>query len=401
MNSLTRRRFLAASGVTATVAAGAALGWFELIDRARTDPLPTDAHVLVMLTLYGGNDGLGTVIPAADPAYQRARPDLAYAEEEVLPLGEGLGLNPGMTGLKKLWDDRHLAIVRGVSYPQPDHSHFRSMAIWQTASPTDPLPTGWLGRWLDASGSGPLLAVSIGPVLPPMLAGATTAGAALPVSGLALPQGALGRAFTALGQRASGEPAPQAAAAAAVTDLHRAVAAFASAVNSPTNTAHPARQGGGALAAQLDIVARCIEIGAPSRVYCVSLGGFDTHADERATQQRLLTQLDSAVAAFLDRMATTDRGRKVVLTAYSEFGRRVAANASQGTDHGTSGPVLIAGHPVTGGFYGDQPSLTDLDDGDLKTTTDFRDTYATLLAKVLNTDPARILGPGRSVAIYL
>ena len=401
MNSLTRRRFLAASGVTATVAAGAALGWFELIDRARTDPLPTDAHVLVMLTLYGGNDGLGTVIPAADPAYQRARPDLAYAEEEVLPLGEGLGLNPGMTGLKKLWDDRHLAIVRGVSYPQPDHSHFRSMAIWQTASPTDPLPTGWLGRWLDASGSDPLLAVSIGPVLPPMLAGATTAGAALPVSGLALPQGALGRAFTALGQRASGEPAPQAAAAAAVTDLHRAVAAFASAVNSPTNTAHPARQGGGALAAQLDIVARCIEIGAPSRVYCVSLDGFDTHADERATQQRLLTQLDSAVAAFLDRMATTDRGRKVVLAAYSEFGRRVAANASQGTDHGTSGPVLIAGHPVTGGFYGDQPSLTDLDDGDLKTTTDFRDTYATLLAKVLNTDPARILGPGRSVATYL
>jgi uncharacterized protein (DUF1501 family) len=136
-------------------------------------------------------------------------------------------------------------------------------------------------------------------------------------------------------------------------------------------------------------------------VYCVSLGGFDTHADERATQQRLLTQLDSAVAAFLDRMATTDRGRKVVLAAYSEFGRRVAANASQGTDHGTSGPVLIAGHPVTGGFYGDQPSLTDLDDGDPKTTTDFRDTYATLLAKVLNTDPARILGPGRSVATYL
>jgi uncharacterized protein (DUF1501 family) len=401
MNSLTRRRFLAASGVTATVAAGAALGWFELIDRARTDPLPTDAHVLVMLTLYGGNDGLGTIIPAADPAYQRARPDLAYPEEEVLPLGEGLGLNPGMTGLKKLWDDRHLAIVRGVSYPQPDHSHFRSMAIWQTASPTDPLPTGWLGRWLDASGSDPLLAVSIGPVLPPMLAGATTAGAALPVSGLALPQGALGRAFTALGQRAPGEPAPQAAAASAVTDLHRAVAAFASAVNSPTNIAHPARQGGGALAAQLDIVARCIEIGAPSRVYCVSLGGFDTHADERATQQRLLTQLDSAVASFLDRMATTDRGRKVVLAAYSEFGRRVAANASQGTDHGTSGPVLIAGHPVTGGFYGDQPSLTDLDDGDLKTTTDFRDTYATLLAKVLDTDPARILGPGRTVATYL
>jgi uncharacterized protein (DUF1501 family) len=224
------------------------------------------------------------------------------------------------------------------------------------------------------------------------------------LGGLTLPPGALGRAFTALGQPSPGEPAQQAAAAAAVTDLHRAVAAFASAVNTTaknTPTAHTNRGGGGALAAQLDIVARCIEIGAPSRVYCVSLGGFDTHADERGTQQRLLTQVDAAVTAFLDRMASTDRGRKVVLAAYSEFGRRVAANASQGTDHGTSGPVLIAGQPVTGGFYGDQPSLTDLDDGDLKTTTDFRDTYATLLAKVLNTDPARILGPGRTVATYL
>jgi uncharacterized protein (DUF1501 family) len=136
-----------------------------------------------------------------------------------------------MTGLKKLWDDQHLAIVRGVSYPQPDHSHFRSMAIWQTASPTNPLPTGWLGRWLDASGSDPLLAVSIGPVLLPMLAGATTAGAALPLGGLALPPGALGRAVTALGQRSPGEPAPQAAAAAAVTNLQRAIAAFGPAVN--------------------------------------------------------------------------------------------------------------------------------------------------------------------------
>jgi uncharacterized protein (DUF1501 family) len=143
-------------------------------------------------------------------------------------------------------------------------------------------------------------------------------------------------------------------------------------------------------------VARCVEAGAPARVYSVSLGGFDTHADERGTQQRLLTEVDQAVSGFLTRMAGSDRGRGVVLMAYSEFGRRVAANANQGTDHGTAGPVFIAGAPVRGGFVGAQPSLTDLDDGDLKPTSDFRDVYATMLADVLGADPAPVLGPGRS-----
>jgi uncharacterized protein (DUF1501 family) len=143
-------------------------------------------------------------------------------------------------------------------------------------------------------------------------------------------------------------------------------------------------------------VARCIEAGAPSRVYSVSLGGFDTHADERDTQQRLLSEVDAAVSGFLARMTGSDRGRLVVLMAYSEFGRRVAANANEGTDHGTAGPVLIAGSRVRGGFIGEQPSLTDLDDGDLKATTDFRDVYATLLTRVLGADPEPVLGKGRT-----
>src|SRR5439155_11515583 len=134
--------------------------------------------------LYGGNDGLNTVVPAGDPAYRSARPDLAYAENEVLPVADGLGLNPAMKGLKALWDRKKLAIVRGVSYPKPDHSHFRSMAIWQTASPQSPTRTGWLGRWLDATGDDPIRALSVEPVLPPLLAGDHVAGATLPVSGL-------------------------------------------------------------------------------------------------------------------------------------------------------------------------------------------------------------------------
>jgi uncharacterized protein (DUF1501 family) len=420
MNTLTRRRFLLASGAAAVAATAAGIGWKDLADRTRSEPLPVGTGVLVLVTLYGGNDGLNTVVPAGDPAYQAARPDLAYAEHEVLDLGEGLGLNPGLVGLKKQWDDGTLAIVRGVSYPKPDHSHFRSMDIWQTASPDHPAGTGWIGRWLDANGRDPLTAVSLEPVLPPLLAGATTAGAALPLRGLALPAGSLGTAFTALGQPSAGESELQAYAARSITDLHRTVATFGSDVDAqqgaagrkagaqkaqktgtqasaqPTAAPQAAAAQGGALAAQLDVVARCIEAGAPARVYSVSLGGFDTHADERGTQQRLLTEVDQAVAGFLTRMAGTDRGRAVVLTAYSEFGRRVAANANEGTDHGTAGPVFVAGAPVKGGFVGAQPSLADLDDGDLKPTTDFRDVYATLLADVLGADPAPVLGPGRS-----
>jgi uncharacterized protein (DUF1501 family) len=403
MNILTRRRFLQASVGAALVAAAGEIGWLELADRTRTHPLPPDAGVLVLVTLYGGNDGLGTVVPAADPAYQDARPDLAYAEHEVLDLGEGLGFNPGLAGLKRQWDAGTLAVVRGVGYPQPDHSHFRSMDIWQTASPEHPTGTGWIGRWLDGAGRDPLSAVSLEPVLPPLLAGATTAGATLPVSGLALPRGPLGTAFAALGAPADGEPELQAVAARAVADLHRTVDTLGPALDGGDEPDARVAGGatapdapGGALAAQLGAVARCVEAGAPTRVYSVSLGGFDTHADERSTQQRLLTEVDAAVAGFLERMAGSDRGRRVVVTVYSEFGRRVAANANEGTDHGTAGPVLVAGSGVRGGFVGDQPSLTDLDAGDLKPSTDFRDVYASLLAGVLETDPEPVLGAGRS-----
>jgi uncharacterized protein (DUF1501 family) len=218
MNILTRRRFLTLSGVTA--AGALALGathtdWQTLMTAAAQNPLDPRAGVLVVVTLYGGNDGLNTVVPASDPAYQAARSHIAYQPHEVLDLGEGLGLNPGMTGMKGLWDSGSLAVVRGVGYPVPDHSHFRSMSIWQTASPTTSVSTGWLGRYLDAAGGDPLRAVSVEPVLPPLLAGATTAAASLPVGGLRLPTGALGATFTALGAAQAGEAPLQARVAPA------------------------------------------------------------------------------------------------------------------------------------------------------------------------------------------
>jgi uncharacterized protein (DUF1501 family) len=258
------------------------------------------------------------------------------------------------------------------------------MAIWQTASPDSPQPTGWLGRWLDATGDDPLRAVSIEPVLPPLMAGQRAAGATLPVTGLKLPTGAVGKSFSLLGQAESGESPDQARVARSIADLHTTAAKLGPAVTPDGSTK-------GQLAAQLDVVAALVEAGVPTRAYSVSLGGFDTHADEKATQQRLLTELDQSLSAFVDRMRRTDRGRQVVVLVYSEFGRRVRANASDGTDHGTAGPVFVIGDAVHGGFYGEQPSLTDLDNGDLKESTDFRDVYATMLQDVLGEDPAKIL----------
>ncbi|WP_097990632.1 DUF1501 domain-containing protein [Streptomyces sp. f51] len=405
MDTWTRRKFLTTSGVAGGVAlaAGAtAWGVDELLASGSGEP-DADASVLVLVTLYGGNDGLNTLVPATDPRYQDLRGDLAYAEEEVLPLGEGLGLNPGLGGMKKLWDERRLAVVRGVSYPRPDHSHFRSMAIWQTASPSGPVPSGWLGRWLDHAGDGdPLKGVSVGATLPPLMAGETTAGAAVRLGGRKLPDAWLRRCTALSDVERDAHPLLR-RAGASLSDLVKVSSSLGAGGEEP-QTQDPgeprdeedgnegASAGGqGGLGAQLDVVARAIEAGVSTRAYSVSLGGFDTHANEKATQSRLLGGLDKDLTRFLERVRRTKAGRKVVVAVYSEFGRRPRANAGQGTDHGTSGPVFVLGEPVKGGFYGDQPSLTDLTDDDLRTTTDFRDVYATLLRGVLGTEPDRIL----------
>ena len=401
MDTLTRRKFLIASGVTggAALAVGAStVTWEQLHKRAATEALPTASKILVIVTMYGGNDGLNTLIPYSDSAYHSARPELAYADTDVLHLDSALGLNPAMTGLAKLWQAKQLAIVRGVGYPKPDHSHFRSMDIWQTASPDEPVNTGWIGRWLDATGDDPVRAVNIGSTLPPLVVGARAAAASLDVGKSAPLSAELAAALTGLAVPNSGDSAPEKLVRASYS-AERKVAATFGHVLDPNPSATPgansttASSGGGQdnLKGQLDLVSRCIKAGVPTTVYSVSLGGFDTHADEKGTQQTQLGVLDAAVSGFLADLAGDPHGRNVVLLAYSEFGRRVVANASQGTDHGTAGPVFIAGVPVKGGFYGEQPSLTDLDDGDLKSSTDFRAVYAELADKVLGTDPGKVL----------
>jgi uncharacterized protein (DUF1501 family) len=415
--AITRRQLLAATGGAAALGAAAYAARTVVAPAAggppatapRPHPLATPATAgaapegtLVLVTLYGGNDGLNTVVPYADPAYAPARPGLAVTDP--LHLDSALALHPSLTGMKQLWDAGHLAIVLGVGYPQPVRSHFRSMDIWQSAVPDADVGTGWLGRWLDAQPHDPMRALSLGPTLPLLLQGARSAAGAVPTGRLAVPGGARAAALLAAMGAASPGRTPLATEVAQsgadlLTVLHDVEATLAAqpapdtAGNANLEPA-PSTAPGGQLAAQLDVVARLIRGGAPTRVYSVALGGFDTHADEKANHDRLMAQLDASVSAFVASVAHVPG---VVLAAYSEFGRRVASNASGGTDHGTAAPVFVAGTGVKGGFYGEQPSLTDLDQGDLKFSTDFRAVYATLADRVLGADPASVLN-GRSFA---
>jgi uncharacterized protein (DUF1501 family) len=402
MDTLTRRRFLLASGVTGAAALAAGAGAYTLKEvLATAGDRPAGARTLVLVTLYGGNDGLNTVIPYADPAYHDARPELAYREEEVLRLDDDLGLNPALAGIHRLYGEGRLAIVRGAGYPQPNRSHFESMDIWQTAQPDRPGTTGWLGRWLDANGGDPRLAVSFEPALPVLLAGERGAGAAVPVTRQLARDALADPVLAAFGRPQEGEPPLRARAAACFADLeavNELVAEAREAAEEADDDAEGATATGGAtspLQAQLDLVAQCVEAGAATRAFSVSLGGFDTHADEKQLQSVLLGQVDKALTGFADRMARGARGREVVVAVYSEFGRRVRANGSDGTDHGTASDVFLLGAGVRGGVFGAPPSLTDLADGDLEFTTDFRDVYASLLEGVLDTDPDKVLGGWR------
>jgi uncharacterized protein (DUF1501 family) len=391
MDTFTRRKFLTlTSGAVAAGAIAPVLNLNEIASAAVSRPLAPGTPILVMLTLYGGNDGLNTVIPYADSLYYSSRPEISYKAETVLPLDAELALNPSMKGLKNLWDQNKVAIIRGVGYPNPDRSHFSSMAKWQTASPAKNINTGWLGRWIDSQAEDSMLAISLGSVLPPLFAGAKRSGSVLPLGGLVIPKGTIGVNCQQLSKVSRSDSNLMAAAATSMRNLFSVSSTVQPVLKAPApvNPDLPTVNGGNAggdsnLAQQLDVVAKLIAAGAPTKVWSVSLGGFDTHANEANAQAELLGVVSESISRFMGQLKSTTRANDVTVVVYSEFGRRVVGNGSQGTDHGTSGPMFIIGDKVKGGFYGDQPSLKNLIKGDLAVTTDFRDVYATLLEGLL------------------
>ena len=400
MDTVTRRKFLKLTTGAVAVGAAAPLLSIDQIAQAAIDrPLPPNTPILVVVTLYGGNDGLNTVVPYTDPLYYSLRPELAYKQEVVLPLNAELALNPAMKGLKSLWDQNKVAIVRGVGYPNPDRSHFSSMAKWQTASPAKNINSGWIGRWIDTQPEEPMLAISLGSVLPPVFAGNKRSGSALPLGGLVIPKGDLAAQCLKLSRPVAKDSRLMAAAATSMRNLFSVSTNVQPVLKSPAPVPPdlPTTNGGNAggdsnLAQQLDVVAKLIAAGSPTKVWSVSLGGFDTHANEANAQAELLGVVSSSLTRFMGQLKSTSRSNDVTIMVYSEFGRRVVGNGSQGTDHGTSGPMFLIGNSIKGGFYGEQPSLKNLYKNDLAVTTDFRDVYATVIEKILKSPVEPTLG---------
>jgi uncharacterized protein (DUF1501 family) len=357
----------------------------------------------VLCTLYGGNDGLNTVIPYESGIYRDWRGDLAIPGDQVLPLGADgtghLGLHPALTGLYSLWKAGKVAVISGVEYPNPNFSHFASQSIWQTAQLSgDPGP-GWLGRWLDITGTDPFRALSVGPNLPTALVGSrqqasSVADSTSPGSQLPGQNPAFTGPYKQLMTTFRGEPSLQAAQAACGANLLAVGAKAAAALTKEKVPATVPGQDGGDIGNQLDIVAELIAYGLPTSVYSVSWGSFDTHSDQAGTHAGLLSSLDAAVQSFMSAFPSPAPGKSPVMVIYSEFGRTPKANASGGTDHSSASVVLVVGPAVKGGFYGATPSFTRLDPyGNLIFTTDFRKIYATVLERVLGLEtPGSVLG---------
>jgi uncharacterized protein (DUF1501 family) len=386
-----RRRFLQWTGAGAFAAVSAQLSLETLTSVASATPLPASTPILVVVTLYGGNDGLNTVVPYSDPTYQSIRSNIALSSSQLLPISDSLAFNSSMPQINTLYGQNKVAIVQGVSYPNPSLSHFSSMAIWQSASLSADTTSGWIGRWLDIQPHSPFNAIGIGSTLPPMMVGEKSVASMVDVGGIQLPWGSVATLLPRLGLSSSSDVPLEAAAATSVTDLYSTAKLLG-----PLLTKSPT---GSFLNEQLSIVATLINANVPTRVWEVNLSSFDTHVGEQADQNALLAEVDAAVGAFMTSISAGSRSNDVTVMIYSEFGRRVMSNAGLGTDHGTAAPVFLIGNTVKGGLYGEQPPLESLDvNGNLQVTTDFRDVYGGLLHDVLATPVGDVI-PSWSTAL--
>ncbi|HYY89087.1 MAG TPA: DUF1501 domain-containing protein [Chloroflexota bacterium] len=371
-----------------------------------TDTAAARPKILVAVQLSGGNDGLNTLIPFADPGYYQLRSSLAIPTTEILPLTDSLGLHPRLANLKALYDQGIVAVVQGVGYPNPNRSHFRSMDIWHSARPDTFDRSGWLGRYLDACQCGrdqPLPAISAGDQLNTMFYTDSTlvpAVASIGAFSLRTETGqrndrqlqiqTLRNIYQQAGNWSPHEVLIRKTALQALDtaeQLHAAAANYQSPVSYPDN----------ALANQLKMVAQIISANLATRLFSVQLGGFDTHAAQVNQQANLLGQLAEALDAFVRDLDALGKQDDVLVMTFSEFGRRAAQNGSAGTDHGTAEPMFLIGTGIRSGLHGAYPSLQDLDDnGDLKFSTDFRQVYAAVLRDHLGVDPTPVLAGSHS-----
>jgi uncharacterized protein (DUF1501 family) len=383
---LTRRDFLKHSSLLAL--APSVPGF--LANTARAAVPQRDGRVLVVVELNGGNDGINTVVPFADEGYAKHRKTLRLAKDRLVKVNDHVGLHPSLRDFGKLLAAGELVIAQGVSYPNPSRSHFQSMATWHTArlDPEEHKGLAWLGRVLDEAGKG-TSSLLVGSDPPPVaIRGRRSIASAIErIEDFTLDAGANPR--KALVKM---EPAddPTAFIQRSMFDAY----ATADRVQQLALGTDDARYPQSGLASRLRLIARLLKGGLDTRVFYTLQSGYDTHYAQLFTHSNLLLELSGALKAFLDDLAAAKLADRVVVLLFSEFGRTVKENGSAGTDHGTSGPVFLAGPNVKGGLVGTTPSLLDLDPkhGDLKTGIDFRQIYATVLEDWLGLSAKVTLG---------
>ena len=353
--------------------------------------------ILVVVQLSGGNDGLNTVIPYYNDLYYSNRPSLSIPKEEVLKLTDDLGFNPAMEGLRNLYDEGLLTVVNSVGYPNPNRSHFRSMDIWHTASASDTyLSTGWIGRYLDNACAGcavPYHALEVDDSLSLAMKGAERDGFAMS-NPKQLKRNADNRLLKAIAQNQKGQHQEENIAYLYKTMIDAQSSAdylFEQSKVYQSSIEYP-KTGFGR---DLKQVAELITADTDTKIYYVSLTGFDTHANQKNQQARLLKQYADGMQAFVKDLKKNNLFDDTLIMTFSEFGRRVKQNASNGTDHGTANNLyLIGGKLSKPGFFNEAPDLSHLDKGDLIYQVDFRNIYGTIVEQWLEADVQQVLGAG-------
>ena len=393
--SCSRRDFLFKGlyGIGVTAALPAVLGRTSAALAAQAlggDDQKHPNRILVVVELSGGNDGLNTVVPYRHDEYYRMRPTLGIPQRDVITIADDLGFHPSLVGFERLYKDGLMAVVHGCGYENPSLSHFASMGFWHTGVPNGGETLGWVGRLADAYSPEPRRNLIVNLANSQSLAVRSAVHSPLVFDD---PE-RFRREGTAdekqvLAQLSEAKATPNPTLDFLRTTAHNATESSAFVRQAWAGYRTPVDYGlGGGLGGDLQKVAALIAAGMPTRIYFVSYQGnsFDTHVHQADLHSRLLMYTADAVRGFMEDVKRLGRADDVAVMMFTEFGRRVEENASQGTDHGTATPMFIVGNGVKGGFYSRHPSLTDLDDGNLKMTTDFRRVYATMIEEWLGHD---------------